>query len=61
MNGTQQVLAYTDDVSLIGDDIETKEINEDMLLNDFNDIDLAVNIGQNEVHGSRTSSRHDGE
>ena len=33
MNGTHQVLAYADDVSLIGDGIRTIEINTDVLLN----------------------------
>ena len=33
MNGTHQVLAYADDVNLIGDDIRTIERNTDVLLN----------------------------
>ena len=33
MNGTHQVLAYADDVNLIGDDIRTIERNADVLLN----------------------------
>ena len=32
MNGTHQVLAYADDVNLIGDDIRTIERNADVLL-----------------------------
>ena len=32
MNGTHQVLAYADDVNLIGDDIRTKERNSEVLL-----------------------------
>ena len=43
MNGTHQVLAYADDVNLIGDDIRTKERNVDVLLYDCKDIGLAVN------------------
>ena len=31
MNDTHQVLAYTDDVNLIGDDIRTRERNADVL------------------------------
>ena len=31
MNGTHQVLAYADDVSLIGDDIRTIERNADVM------------------------------
>ena len=34
MIGTHQVLAYADDVNLIGDDIRTIERNADVLLND---------------------------
>ena len=33
MNGTHQVLAYADDVNLIGNDIRTIERNADVLLN----------------------------
>ena len=43
MNGTHQVLAYADDVNLIGDDIRTIERNADVLLNAYKNIDLAVN------------------
>ena len=46
MNGTHQVLAYADDVNLIGDDIRTIERNADVLLNACKDIGLAVNIGK---------------
>ena len=43
MNGTHQVLAYADDVNLIGDYIRTIKINAVVLLNAFKDIGLAVN------------------
>ena len=43
MNGNHQVLAYAEDVNLIGDDIRTIERNVDVLLNACKDIDLAVN------------------
>ena len=46
MNGTHQVLAYADDVNLIGDDIRTIERNTDVLLNTFKDIGLVINIGK---------------
>ena len=46
MNGTHQVIAYADDVNLIGDDIRTIERNADVLLNACKDIGLAVNIGK---------------
>ena len=46
MSGTHQVLAYADDVYLIGDDMRTTERNADVLLNACKDIGLAVNIGK---------------
>ena len=46
MNGTHQVLAYTDDVNLICDDIRTIERSADVLLNACKDIGLAVNTGK---------------
>ena len=45
MNGTHQVLAYADDVNLIGNDIRI-ERNPDVLLNVCKYIDLAVNTGK---------------
>ena len=46
MNGIYHVLAYADDVNLIGDDIRTIERIIDMILNAYKGIDLAVNIGK---------------
>ena len=46
MNDTHQVLAYSYDVSLIGEDIRTIERNEDVLLNACKDIGLAVITGK---------------
>ena len=46
MNDTHQVLAYADDVNLIGDDIRTIERNADVLLKACKDIGLAVNTGK---------------
>jgi hypothetical protein len=45
MNGTHQVLAYADEVNLIGDDIKTIK-NAEMLLNLCKNIGLAVNLGK---------------
>ena len=45
MNGTHEVLAYANDVYLIGDAIRI-ERNADMLLNASKDIGLAVNTGK---------------
>ena len=46
MNGIHQVLAYADDVNLIGDYIRTIERKADVLLNDCKDIGLAVHTGK---------------
>ena len=43
MNGTHQVLAYAEDIHLIGDDFRTIERNAEVLLNTCKDIGLAVN------------------
>ena len=45
-NGTHQVLAYVDDVNLIGYDIRTVERNADVLLNFCVHIGLSVNTGK---------------
>ena len=44
MNGTHQLLAYADDVNILGDDIRTVGRNIDVLLNACKDIGLVVNI-----------------
>ena len=49
MNDTRQVLAYADDVNLIGDDIRTLDRNADVLLNACKDIGLAVNTGKKKL------------
>ena len=46
MNGTHQVLAYLDDFNLIDDDFRAIEINENVLLNAYEDIVFAVKIGK---------------
>ena len=46
MNGTHQILAYADNVNLIGDDIRTIQRNADVLLNASKDIGLALNTGK---------------
>ena len=43
MNGTDQILAYADDVKWIGNECKRIERNTDVLLNTCNDIGLAAN------------------
>ena len=38
MNGSHEVLAYADEVSLIGDEVKTTERNAGVLLNTCEDI-----------------------
>ena len=57
MNGTYQVLPYTDYVNLIGDDIRI-ERNAGVLLNACKDFGLAVNTGKTKY--IEISSRYDG-
>ena len=47
MSGTHQVLAYVDDVNVIGGDIRTIERNADILLNACKYISLTLNSGEN--------------
>ena len=58
VNGTHHILACANNVNWIGDYIRTIERNADLLLNDCNDIDLAVNSTKTEymeagLHKSR--------
>ena len=46
MNGTHQILAYVDDVNLIGHDIRTIRRYGDVLINPTKDICLAGNTGK---------------
>ena len=59
MDGTHQVLAYADDVNLIGDDIRTIQRNTNMLLKSCKDIGSGLNTGKTKYR-CRMSSRHDG-
>ena len=46
INGTNQVLAYVDDVNVISDDIRKIERNFNVLLNVCKDIGSVVNTGK---------------
>ena len=54
MNGTHQVLAYVDDINLIGDDIKTIERNADVLLNVCKDIKFKIKSVAYSSQGSHT-------
>ena len=58
-----QVLAYADDVNLIGDDMRTTERNADVLLNACKDIGLSVNAWKTKYieigcHRGMTANAH---
>jgi hypothetical protein len=44
LNGTHQLLAYTDDVNLLGDNIDTIEKNTETLIDASNKVGLEINI-----------------
>jgi hypothetical protein len=43
LKGTHQLLAYTDDVNLLGDSVNTKKENSETLLEASRDIGLEIN------------------
>jgi hypothetical protein len=44
LNGTHQLLAYADDVNLLGDNIDTIYKNTETLIDDIKEVGLEVNI-----------------
>jgi hypothetical protein len=44
LNGTHQLLAYADDVNLLGDNIDTIGKNTEMLIDDSKEVGLEINI-----------------
>jgi hypothetical protein len=46
LNGTHQLLAYTDDVNLLGDNIDTIEKNTATLIDANKEVGLEINVGK---------------
>jgi hypothetical protein len=44
LNGTHQLLAYADDVNLLGDNIDTIKKNTETLIVDSKEVDLEINV-----------------
>jgi hypothetical protein len=44
LNGTHQLLAYSDDVVLLGDNIDTIKKNTETLVNTSKDVGLEMNV-----------------
>jgi hypothetical protein len=46
LNGTHQLLAYADDVNLLGDSIDTIEKNTETLTDASKEVGLEINVGK---------------
>jgi hypothetical protein len=46
LNETQQLLAYADDVNLLGDNIDTIKKNTETLINASKEVGLEINVGK---------------
>jgi hypothetical protein len=44
LNGTHELLAYADDVNLLGDNIDTMEKNTETLIDTSKEVGLEINI-----------------
>jgi hypothetical protein len=44
LNGTHQLLAYADDINLLGDNIDTIEKNTEILIDTSKEVGLEINV-----------------
>jgi hypothetical protein len=49
LNGTHQLLAYADDVNLLGDDINTINRNTEMLIDASKEIGIEINVKKTSI------------
>jgi hypothetical protein len=51
LNGTQRLLAYADDVYLLGDNMETIYKNTQTLMDDSREVGLEINVEKTKNEG----------
>jgi hypothetical protein len=50
LNGTHQLLAYADDVNLLGDNIDTIKKKTETLIDASKEVGLEINVEENQVY-----------
>jgi hypothetical protein len=53
LNGTRQLLAYADDVNLLGDNMDTIKKNTETLIDASNEVDLEIKVEKTKYRLSR--------
>jgi hypothetical protein len=63
LNGTHQLLAYTDDMNLLGENIDAIKKNTETLIDAINEVGLDINVEKTNYmllsHHQNTGQNHD--